>query len=385
MGNGTSREEAKELLRKKINKQNINKSYVILYVILVAIVVAGEAYLAKYDGFSAVELFRDILGNLLGVMAAFLFFDVFHEKISKDSYAEEMSEKILDTLMANPEAMELFTEDQRKKFINATVKTFATDEDAIDMICYNTMEYLNKACRLRTRFDYKFEIQDRLPEAYKVLPNNQEYFYVQEILGFEAKYMDQSVNNLNSPIVTIAFTFDNQSLDSALREKDKFGNCIFRENLDLTKKDQEYLKNCSKEEFREIYTNLFKADVQIDRCIGTLIDAEVAENGILARYEVKHDIKASVHSVRIIFHMPKLWGSLLEVAFVEPTKAPKITLSYPEDTVDVDMLSFLSKGEEASYEVAHEHQNGIYDIAINTEWIYPISGLVFKVNKKLDC
>lgn len=50
--------------------------------------------------------------------------------------------------------------------------------------------------------------------------------------------------------------------------------------------------------------------------------------------------------------------------------------------MDVDMFSFLSKGKESSLEVAHEHFNGIYDIALTNEWIYPISGMVFKVSRK---
>lgn len=40
------------------------------------------------------------------------------------------------------------------------------------------------------------------------------------------------------------------------------------------------------------------------------------------------------------------------------------------------------KGEESSLEVAHEHLNGIYDISLSSEWIYPISGMVFCPEKK---
>jgi hypothetical protein len=46
------------------------------------------------------------------------------------------------------------------------------------------------------------------------------------------------------------------------------------------------------------------------------------------------------------------------------------------------MYAYLSKGKESSYEIAHEKKNGIYDISLNTEWIYPISGLVFFPEKR---
>ena len=52
--------------------------------------------------------------------------------------------------------------------------------------------------------------------------------------------------------------------------------------------------------------------------------------------------------------------------------------------MDVEMFSFLSKGEESSLEVAHEHLNGIYDISLNSEWVYPISGMVFCPEKKTE-
>lgn len=66
------------------------------------------------------------------------------------------------------------------------------------------------------------------------------------------------------------------------------------------------------------------------------------------RFDVGHDITAKEHVVRIIFHMPRKWDSLLEIVLVDPTKAPKIFVSYQEDTMEVDMFSFLSKCEESS-------------------------------------
>lgn len=127
---------------------------------------------------------------------------------------------------------------------------------------------------------------------------------------------------------------------------------------------------------------MFKVDLQIDRCSGKLVDVMLKDHGIIAKYKVDHDVNALSHVIRIIFHMPKQWGTLLEVALVDPTKGPKITVSYPEDIMDVEMFSFISKSEESSLEVAHEQNNGIYDIALNTEWIYPIGGMVFSVSKK---
>lgn len=381
------KDNQKNDLQRKINVQNINKSYIILYLVVFAIIVIGEIVLASTQEFSFIDLFKDTIGNLMGVLAAFLIFDIFHEKISKDSYASEMSQQILETLMANPEALDLFTPEQKKNFMEATIKSIVDDDDATEMINNNIQNYLKGSMgyRIRTHFDYKFEIDESLPAVYNFFEDKSQYFYVQEILNYEVKYLSQEANNTNTDEVKIGFVFDNKSLDNVLREQKSdadFEKCIFREALDIRKEDLDKLRALSAEDFKKKFMELFKVDVQIDRCSGKLVDVALKDKGIIAKYRVGHDVNALSHVIRIIFHMPKQWGTLLEVALVDPTKGPKITVSYPEDIMDVEMFSFLSKGEESSLEVAHEQNNGIYDIALNTEWIYPISGMVFSVCKK---
>lgn len=379
-------QKEEEDIQRKINLQNINKSYAILYLTVIAIVIIGEAFLAYFHDFSWIDLMQDIIGNLMGVLAAFLLFDIFHERISKDSYAAEMSQQILDTIMASPEALDRFTDEQKKVFIGAAIESIVADEDTTEMLSSTILDYLekNKDSRIRTRFDYKFELHENLPSVYDGFADKEKYFYVQEILGYDVKYLSSAANNTDNEYVSIGFLFNNEDLDKVLREKGtavEFQRCIFRESLDMEMEDITYLKDLAENGQQEKIIALLKPDLQIDRCSGTVDKVEVKENGIIVRFKVGHDTAAMNHSIRIIFHMPKLWGSLLEVALVDPTKAPKITVSYPEEVMDVDMFSFLSKGEEASQEVAHQQANGIYDIALNTEWIYPISGMIFTVKR----
>ena len=79
--------------------------------------------------------------------------------------------------------------------------------------------------------------------------------------------------------------------------------------------------------------------------------------------------------------MPKLWDSIFEVTLVDPTKEPKITFDYLPDKMDVTMYSYLNK-EDAANDGAYEQVNGIFDITIKDEWIYPKSGIVFNVKRK---
>jgi hypothetical protein len=96
---------------------------------------------------------------------------------------------------------------------------------------------------------------------------------------------------------------------------------------------------------------------------------------------VAHDQTLTEHDVSLIFHMPKRWDSIIEVALVEPTKDPQISISYNEDAMDVQMYSFLNKGDTSSYDNTLEEENGVYSIALSNEWVFPMSGTVFFVRK----
>ena len=66
---------------------------------------------------------------------------------------------------------------------------------------------------------------------------------------------------------------------------------------------------------------------------------------------------------------------------MEPTKDPQISISYNEDAMDVEMYSFLNKGDASSYDNTLEEENGVYSIALSNEWVYPMSGTVFFIRK----
>lgn len=254
------------------------------------------------------------------------------------------------------------------------------------MINDNLKNYLIRGShyQIRKEYIYDYELDVNLPYVYrKNFAHAQDYFYIQEKLRYRIKCLFPNENNINKEFIKIGFVYDNQDLDSALREKKaikEFSECIFRENIDIVKEDIEKLKSIVSDQ--EKMQQLFKLNIQIDSCKGTLIETISYNEGFICVFKVGHDINIDEHVVRIIFHMPRRWDSLFEIAIVDPTKAPKISVSYAEDMMDVDMFSFLSKAEESSLEAAHEHLNGIFDISINNDWIYPISGVIFRVRKK---
>lgn len=396
---------------KKSYRRDINKGYIILYLGVFAFIVLGEIVLFFLgEDFSIKELAKDMIGNLMGVFAAFLVFDVAHEKLSKDSYASEVSEQILDTLMYHPEAMELYENDQKKVFVNAFIGSIVDDSDAADMINNHLNSYLltgkdfaekknltEKDCRIRTAFSYRFVLDTERTSAFSALrapivDGMDPYFYMQEELNYRVKYLAPKGNYTDRQEVKIGFIYDNAALDRFLRgnkseqNDELLKNCLFRESLDIEEEDKQMFFELSnnKEELISLIKSMFRPHLNIDRCRGEIVDVKVIpESGVIIVFNVKHDVHAMEHMIDIVFHIPKKWNTVVEVALVEPTKEPRISLSYNEDAMDVEMYTFLNKGESSSYENTSENENGVYSISLSGEWVFPISGVVFPVRRKI--
>lgn len=407
---------------KKVYRRDINKGYIILYLVVFILIVVGEIILCTLNKeFTILGLIKDIIENLMGVLAAFLVFDIAHEKISKDSYASEVSEQILDTLRYHPEVFELYEDSKKKEFINAFINSVAKDSDVADMINSYLKEYLlttndfntksgltEKDSRIRTAFSYRFVLKTARTTAFKDLKakinnNADPYFYVQEEINYSVKYISEAGNYTNNSKVKIAFTYDNAALDRFLRGNDSsrneelLSNCIFREILDIEEEDKKYIFEISKnrDEIKRYVEMMIRPNLTIDQYKGKVVDVQIIPEkgsqagedqclgrGIIVVFDVGHSVEATKHDIHIIFHIPKRWNTELTVALVEPTKNPGISLSYNEDEMDVEMYPFMNKSESSSYETALNRENGVYSIQLSDEWTIPVSGAVFTVKRE---
>lgn len=391
--------------RREEARQNIKLGYVVLYLGVLVLVVFGEMVLMHISSdYELIDLVKDTLGNLMGVLAAFLIFDIAHEWISKDSYAVEVSEQLLDTLMYHPEALELYENEQKKVFVNTFIGSIVGDPDVNEMISSHLNSYLltkkdfkelplsEKECRIKTAFSYRFILETERTRAFSDLRakgDRDPYFYVQEELTYKIKYLADKGNYTKDKHVKIAFVYDNAALDRFLRgnkaeeNQSVFQDCIFRETLDIEKIDQDLFmeKKDDPEALKALVSKMFRPHISIDKSRGKIVSVEAREYGILINFEVEHSLDAMEHDIDIIFHMPKKWNSALEAVVVEPTKDPKISLSYNEDLMDVEMYPFLNKGDASAYENSLENENGVYSISITNEWVFPISGVVFIIKR----
>jgi hypothetical protein len=394
-------------VREKLSKQNKRMGYVVLYLVVLVIVVVGEIILFKIDKeASLLDLFRDMIGNLMGVLAAFLVFDLAHDWISKDVYASEVSEQILDTLMYHPEVIENYEDKQKKVFVNSFITSIVKNEYVSDMISSYLDSYLitssdfkynkritERDCRIRTAFSYRFVLETTRTKAFGNLQpyfDKDPYFYVQEEFSYTVAYLNEMGNNIKGNNVNIAFIYDNAALDRFLRgnrcgeDEELLTKCIFRETLEIEDCDKEYFKELDNtSEIVDVVQKMFRPHLTIDGKHGKVTDVEVKDFGLVIMFDIEHNVDAVEHDIEIIFHMPKKWDSVLEVAIVEPTRDAKISVSYNEDEMDIDMYPFLNKSESSSYDSALEDENGVYSISMNNEWVLPVSGVIFTVKRDL--
>jgi len=396
--------ERKERTSKLLSRAeaNIKRNRVILFgvIILVEIVLIIVSVVLKW--FSISEFVIDIVNNIIGILPPILLFDFFYERISAEASSIEMSKKITATMMGQPETLKLFNVEDRKNFLRSTVSSVINDADLTDMILDNSNKYVidpkHLDVRIRKEFNYNFELGEELADNYDVILGNtisakSDYYYVKEILNYKAKLFSSQVEQFFS-YVNIGFMFSNDSLDEALRDKrmnkddsnEDEGFFVFRESLDLLPEHRRALIDYLNKEdgtvsIEDRFKNLSKLCLKINDKSANLQKVYVNEYGIVCKFEMEEKLSVDEYSVRVIFSMPRRWGSVIEVALVDPTFAPKITLSYPSDKMDIDMYSFLSKSDKTSLSEAHELLNGIYDISLS-EWVHPVSGIIFTVDKK---
>lgn len=361
---------------------------IVLLLFTIILVLIGYAFLYYRNGYTLENLIDDVVGNLLGVLAAFCLFDILYNKLTKDEYARDVSKAITKTLMGDSETLDAFDDRDKKNFLLSTVNSMIHDKDAVDMVISHMNKYMESTNvpQLRTRFNYVITLSTEFPVDYNDFPgvSEEQYYYVQENLNYEIKYLTDNHGNLGSENIKIGFPFDKRNLDVGLLKSDEtseFSQCIFNENLDISMEAITYLCSLSSEELRKKYESLFTVVLKIDDNIGELKNVSFNNGGIVATYNINYNIEINVHSIKIIFHMPKLWNSIFEVTLVDPTRSPQITFDYMPGKMNVNMYSYLNKGVESN-DGAYEHQNGLFDISIKEDWIYPKSGIVFTVEKK---
>ncbi len=386
------RQKAHELV-KKVKNQNF------MWLYLATIFVWVILFLIKLFlwGMDIQGLVSSVLDNMLGLLPPMFIFDFVYEKLTREASSMETSEKIAETLMGDPETLALFSEEQRRTFINSAISSIVKDETADGMVRQCLNAYLTSKPHYKIRPQFRYDIR-----LFKNIPQNEvfddkDYFYVEEMLTYRVKYLDREIKEYFPSEFWVGFFAKSDKLDTALRENMETDNrnYLFRESLNIKDSDLEQLKKLPADKQQEVFKNIFKLKVRTDEKYAKIEEIRIengAENsagenrtenyGIFVKMKSEHDIEKEIHSVQIYFHMPQKWNSEVVVTISDPTYSPEIMVSYEEDNMDVEMYSFFSESRESAVENAVDSDNGIYNIAVVDRWIYPMSGMVFTVKEE---
>ena len=387
------------------------RNYAILYLVTAAVFLALVIRSLVLNEFDPSSLLDDLFGNMMGAIPALLLFDIFYQKLNEENDAVEATKRFTDAIMSNPDNIGLFEEEQRRVFLRSNIESFHADPDIRDMLTHRMEPYLDGATSMaysaiRPRFTYDIALMDSDQGAKGLIrnPNDTRYFYMQQKLAYKIKYMAWAPNREIGSVFYVAFPFGNKNLDAALREsQESIGKenseprVVFTESLDLAQDDIEALlaefdspDTEAHERLVRRFKDALRLSVKVNSENAQIEDVKLNEDGIIAVCRRNPDLNQIeegdskddflVYDIRVVFTMPRLWGRPLAVFMMDPTKAPNITLSYPPDTMEVEMATYLSTGEESAIANALEKENGLYDISISSEWMYPVSGMVFEIN-----
>lgn len=320
-------------------------------------------------GLSFDNLFDDILSNILGILPPIIIFNFAYEYMTKQYMTDEVTEQITQTLMSNPETIDLFHTENKINFIRTTM-TSIVGEESKDMV-YGVIEpYLTNSYNIREFYKYTITLREYAgSEIFK----SDSYFRVYENLKFRKRYVNKAQLTEN---FHVGFFLTNIEIDKAFRDC----NFIFRENLLLKPSEIDYLNGLDDDARADFIENEMALAVYINdsKCKATAFN--ITESGIDVEFHSSDFISDKANQVEISFNMPQLKGhSEFLVSINEPTYSPIIQLSYPEDIMQVKAFTFINDGEDSLVEKANHYAGG-YEFCIQDKWVYPMSGVVFVID-----
>ena len=360
--------------RKRKNRRGLKQITIMLAAITTVVWLVLLIVKHFISGVSAVDLFDDIVSNILGILPPIILFNFVYEYLSKDFMADEISEEITQTLMSNPRALDAFDEDVKRNFVRSTISSIV-GHDKIDTV-YGAIEpYLIYQYNIRNLFEYNIEVEPyKNPVNWdeKLRFDKQKYYLIRE--GFNCKKtLTTPLNPKNQ--FKIGFFADPTMLDAELKNS----NYIFREKLQIETKDLKTLADLTATEKLDYIDNVMKLYLHINNVHMKAEEVCIDESGISIAFSAEAEIDVQKElEIDVRFSIPQLkkHGEFL-VSITEPTYSPKITFRYDEESMKVRTYTFLND-KTASLSDA-TRVPGMVKID-PTGWVYPIKGVMFIVD-----
>lgn len=191
-----------------------------------------------------------------------------------------------------------------------------------------------------------------------------------ESLSYQKHYLNETIGRE----FWISFVRNLDDVDESLHNE----NYIFSENLLMDEEDIQCIMALSEAEQKRFFAKQMRVRFNLNGKVLAPVELTINHAGIFAKYEMaQEDMQAqtNVLDVKIAFALPHRKAACYFFASIsDPTYSPRISFSYPEDEVDVEMISFMSRNITTSNSKTFE---GLREVSMDGEWVLPMSGVVF--------
>ncbi|MEE0946934.1 MAG: toll/interleukin-1 receptor domain-containing protein [Acutalibacteraceae bacterium] len=223
---------------------------------------------------------------------------------------------------------------------------------------------------IRLRFNYEISIDSAFRFG-DIDVDVDKYFKLTESLSYQKHYLSESPGNT----FWISFVSDLDKVDDTLRDE----NYIFSENLLIDKADLCTLVALNEEHQKQFFTKNMRVKFNLNSKVLEPTQLIFNETGIFAKYELDDDVEnGNILDVKLAFSIPhRKISSYFFASISDPTYSPHISFTYPEDEINVEMISFMSRNTTTSDAKIFD---GLREISFEEEWVLPMSGAVFIIN-----
>jgi hypothetical protein len=272
--------------------------------------------------------------------------------------------------LGDPHYSGMLPDELKMSIVNNSISAFLDEYSA--PILRNTLDRLSRSSfNVRTYYRYEIDIREGFDFRFCDIDSDK-YYELFESLAYTKVFRTE----LPPKQFWISFATGLTELDDELHAD----NFFFSENLTISSEDMQKLCALDEDERMEFYKSVMRVRVNINGNVLTPERLVMSENGIFALYSLGDEESSNTLDVKIRFRVPQKYGNNFFFACIsEPTYSPFVRVSYDEDAFDIEMIPFLTRSLTAKDTKIFD---GVRELSVNKEWIMPVSGAIFLINKK---
>lgn len=272
-------------------------------------------------------------------------------------------------ILANKQYVGMIPEKTKLAVVHSAIDALLDEYSA--PIIKNVLDRLStKIYNVRTQFRYEIDISEGF--NFKMVDiDSDKYYELSENLAYTKVFRVDKPRDC----FWISFSTGLTELDGELHDE----NFFFSENLMIDPEDIDLLCELDDSDKEKFYTSVMRVKININGEVLSPDSIVIDKSGIYARYQMPDTSESAPLDVKIRFKVPqKYTNSFFFACISEPTYSPFIRLSYDEDVFDIEMVPFLTRSLTAKDTKIFD---GVRELSVENEWIMPVSGAIFLINK----